>query len=327
MASPNSTFTELVTTTLRQHRKEITDNVSNNNAVLQRLMSKNRIEIIDGGYEIVEPLDYAENATYQRYSGFDTLNVSASDVLSAAKYDWKQAAVHVVASGLELRSNAGKNQLIKLAKARMTNAMRTFKNNLSSDVYSDGTASNQINGLQALVADAGTGTVGGIVSGTYTFWKNAVQSAAAPIQGGGAIVPSSTTIESLMLPLWLEVSRGSDCPDIIAASTEYFTFYEASQTPLKRYTDSEKAQGGFISLKYKSADVVFDGGTNFGSGMPSAHMYFLNTDYMRMVVHQDANMTAVDEKRAVNQDAVVIPIIWQGNLTLSNRQLQGVLKA
>lgn len=327
MTSPNSTFTELVTTTLRQHRKEITDNVSNNNALLAKLLAKNRIDVIDGGYEIAIPLDYAENATYQRYSGSDILNVSASDVLSAAKFDWKQAAVHVVANGLELRSNAGKNQIIKLAKARMTNAMRTFKNNMSSDVYSDGTASNQINGLQALVSDAGTGTVGGIVSGTYTFWKNAVQSAAAPLQGGGAIVPSSTTIESLMLPLWLEVTRGGDSPDIIVSSTEYFTFYEQSQVSLKRYTDANTAQGGFTTLKYKSADVVFDGGVNFGSGMPSAHMYFLNTDYLGMTVHQDANMTALEEKRAVNQDAVVIPIIWQGNLTVSNRSLQGVLKA
>ena len=120
MASPNSTFTEIVSSTLRQHRQEFADNVSNNNALLQRLMTKGRITEVDGGYEIVEPLDYAENSTYQRYSGYDTLNVSVSDVLSAAKYDWKQSAVHISASGLELRNNSGKNQLISLATSRMT---------------------------------------------------------------------------------------------------------------------------------------------------------------------------------------------------------------
>lgn len=326
MASPNSTFTELVTTTLREHRKELTDNVSKNNALLMRLMKKGRMKTVDGGYEIVEPLDYAENATYQRYSGYDVLNVGASDVLSAAKFDWKQSAIHVTASGLELRSNAGKNQLIDLAQARLKNAMRTFKNNMSTDVYSDGTASNQINGLQALVADAGTGTVGGINSSTFTFWKNKVQSAAAPLQGGGAITVSKTTIQSLMLPLWLELSRGGDKPDLIVSSNEYFTNYEESLTDLKRYTEDTEGTGGFVSLKYKTADVIFDGGT-LGGGIPSAHMYFLNTDFLRMVVHRDANMTEVPEQRSVNQDAVVIPIIWQGNLTLSNRSLQGTLKA
>jgi len=325
MTSPNSTFTEIVTTTLRRHPRAIADNVSEHNALLRRLGQRKRTEKVDGGYEIVEPLDYAENSTYQRYSGYDTLNVQASDVLSAAKFDWKQAAVHVTASGRELRQNSGKNQIVNLAKARMTNAMRTARNNMAADVYSDGSASNQVNGLQALVADAGTGTVGGIVSSTYTFWKNIVQSAASPLQGGGSITPAKGTIQSLMLPLWLALTRGSDAPDLIMADDTYFTYYEESLTDLKRYTDNqEKAQGGFITLKYKTADVVYD---SSASGMPDAHMYFLNTDFLKMVVHQDADWAEVPEMRAINQDAVVIPIIWQGNLVTSNRSLQGVLKA
>ncbi|MEC9266716.1 MAG: phage major capsid protein [Pseudomonadota bacterium] len=321
MASPNATFTEIVSTTFREHRKGFADNVSNHNALLQRLTKKGQIDQIDGGYEIVEPLDYAENSTYQRYSGYDTLNVQASDVLSAAKFDWKQAAVHVTASGLELRQNSGKNQIIKLAKARMTNAMRSFKNNLSTDIYSDGTASNQINGLQALVSDAGTGTVGGINSTNYAFWRSIVQSAASPLQGGGSITPSASTIQSLMLPLWLNLTRGTDRPDLIVADDTYFTYYEESLTDLKRYTDSDEGKGGFTSLKYKTADVIYD------DGCPDAHMYMLNTDFLRMVVHRDANMVEVPEMRSVNQDAVVMPILWMGNLTVSNRSLQGVVKA
>ena len=43
MASPNSVFTELVTTTFRKHRKDIKDNVSLNNALLRRMESKNMI--------------------------------------------------------------------------------------------------------------------------------------------------------------------------------------------------------------------------------------------------------------------------------------------
>jgi hypothetical protein len=325
MASPNSTFTEMVTTTLRKHRRELADNVTEHNALLSRLKEQGRTEELDGGYEIVEPLDYAENSTYQRYTGYEVLNVSQSDVLSAAKYDWKQAAIHVTASGLELRQNAGRSRLIKLAKARLTNAMRTAKNNMSSDVYSDGTAANQINGLQALIADLGTGTVGGINSTNFTFWKNILQSAAAPLQGGAAITPSKSTIQSLMLPLWLALTRGADTPDLIMADDTYFTFYEESLTDLKRYTQrDEPARGGFISLRYKSADVVYDSSS---SGMPDAHMYFMNTDYLKCVVHQDANWTEVDQMRSINQDAVVIPLIWQGNLTTSNRSLQGVLKA
>ena len=323
MASPNTVFTELVSTTFRKHAKEIKDNVSKNNALLRRIYDKGNVRREDGGLTIVAPLDYAENNTYQRYSGYDVLNVGASDVISAAEYQWRQIAINVVASGLELRTNSGDTRIINLVKARLKNAIRTFKNNFSADIYSDGTLANQINGLQALVADAGTGTVGGIDSSTWTFWKNKVQSAAAPIQGGGAITPGSATMESLMLPLWLSLVRGDDQPDLIVMDNNYFTFFEQSQTSIKRYTDSTKADAGFVALKYKGADVIFDG----GSGIPTNHAYFLNTDYLELVVHKDADMTVMDEMKPYNQDAAVVPVLWMGNLVCSNRSLQGVQKA
>lgn len=323
MASPNSVFTELVSTTFRKHRKDIKDNISNNNALHARLTRKGNLKHEDGGLSIVEPLDYASNSTYQRYSGYDVLNIGASDVISSAEYQWRQIAINVVASGQELRINKGETRLINLVKSRTKNAIRTFKNNFSSDMYSDGTLANQINGLQALVADAGTGTVGGIDSSVWTFWKNKVQSAAAPIQGGGAIVPGATTIESLMLGLWLAMVRGDDKPDLWIMDNNYFMFYEQSQTSIKRYTSSDTAKGGFISLKYKDADVIFDG----GSGIPTNHGYALNTDYLYLTAHSDADMTVMDQMAPVNQDAAVIPILWMGNLVCSNRAQQGVMKA
>jgi hypothetical protein len=324
MASPNSTFTELVSTTFRKHSKEIKDNVSKNNALLRRIYKKGNVRREDGGLSIVEPLDYAENSTYQRYSGYDVLNIGASDVISAAEFQWRQIAINVTASGLELRTNSGDSRIINLAKARLKNALRTFKNNFSSDMYSDGTASNQINGLQALVSNAGTGTVGGINSTTWTFWRNKVQSAAAPIQGGGAVTVSASTIEGqMMLPLWLNLVRGDDKPDLIVMDNNYFSFFEQSQVSIKRYTKSDTADAGFDALKYKGCDVMFDG----NSGIPSNTAYFLNTDYLQLVVHKDADMEMPEDLRPYNQDAVVMPILWMGNLVVSNRALQGVMKA
>lgn len=326
MASPNSTFTELVSTTFRKHGRTFIDNVSKNNALLAYMMRNGGIDEIDGGLSIVKPLDYSSNSTYQRYSGYDVLNVAASDVLSSAEFQWRQIAVNVVASGLEMRINKGDSRIIALVKARIKNAIRTFKNNFSVDLYSDGSLANQISGLQSLVSDTGTGTVGGIVSGTFPFWQNVLQSAAAPIQGGGAITVSATTIEAgMMLPLYLQLTRGDDQPNLIVASNDYYTFFEASQASLKRYSsdNNTKATAGFVSLKYKKADVIFDG----GSGIPTSHMYFLNTDYLGLTVHQDANMTVLDEVKPYNQDAAVVPVLWMGNMTVSNRSLQGVAKA
>lgn len=257
-------------------------------------------------------------------SDWDTLNIAASDVISSAEYQWRQIALNVVSSGRELRINSGESRIINLAKAKLKNAIHTYNNNFSSDIYSSGSLSNQVNGLQALIADAGTGQVGGINSSVWTFWQNEVQSAAAPLQGGSAITPGPTTIESLMLPLWLNLDRGpDDQTDLIVMSNDYYTFFEQSQTSLKRYLDKDMADAGFVGLMYKNAPVLFDG----GSGIPTAHAYFINTRYLELVSHRDADLDVMDEIRPVNQDGVVVTILWMGNLTLSNRNRQGVMKA
>lgn len=66
MTSPNATFTEMVTTTLRNSGKDVTDNCSNHNGFFRRLKDKGKIQTEDGGYEIQRPLEYAENSTFQR---------------------------------------------------------------------------------------------------------------------------------------------------------------------------------------------------------------------------------------------------------------------
>ncbi len=320
MPSPNSTFTELVSTTFRKHKKEIADNLSNRNALLKYMMKRGNKRLEDGGLTIVTPLDYTTNGTYQRYSDWDVLNIAASDVISAAEYQWRQIAINVVSSGRELRINSGDSRIINLAKAKLKNAIRTFNNSFSSDLYSDGSLSNQVNGLQAIIADTNTNTVGGIDANTWTFWRNTVTDASDL-----SVTPSATTIEgSLMLPTWLTVDRGpDDQPDLIVADNTYYSYFESSQVSLKRYSDQTKADGGFVTLKYKNADVIFDG----NSGIPANHMYFINTNYLELVVHQDADMEVMDEMRPVNQDGAVVPILWMGNLVCSNRKLQAVIKA
>ena len=317
----NSTFTELVATTFRKHRKGFKDNLSERNAFLKRIYKKGNYRTEDGGLSIVEPLDYAANSTFQRYSGYDVLDISQSDVLSASEWAWKQIAIHVVASGLEVRTNSGESQIEKLVAARIKNAMRTFDNNFSSDLYSAGSLTNQINGLQAIVADTNTNNIGGIDANTWTFWRNTVFSMATE-----SVTIGPTTIENeAMLGLWLRISRGpSDEPDLIVMDTVYYKHFEGSQVSFKRYTGSESANGGFSSLKYKSADVIWD---TTGSGIPASHAYFLNTNYIKLAVHRDADLETMEHKAPVNQDAEVIPIIWQGNMTCSNRKMQGVMKA
>ena len=320
MPSPNSTFTELVTTTLRNHPTEIADNVSTHNALYRYLKDKGQIEFYSGGTELVEPLDYQNNSTFQRFSGFDTLNVQASNVLTAAKYDPVNAAVHIVASGEELAKNSGKEQLINLMKSRVKNAMRTAANYMSIDLFSSGALSNQIGGLGAIITSDGTGTVGGINSATYTFWANQY----SELSGTGTW--SKSTIKGQMNALYLNCVRGTDAPNLIVSTNDFYAAYWESLQDLARYNDpttSSKAVGGFAALKYVNADVVFDSNSNFTA--TGEKMYMLNLDFLKLKTHKQFNWTQAEDKMSTNQDAVVIPVIWRGNLVCSNRARQGIM--
>lgn len=323
MATPSSVFTEMVTTTLRRSGTEVADNVSNHNALLNVMKRKGKIKTVNGGYEIQEPLEYAENGTYQRYSGYESLNTSASDVLTSAKYEWKQIALHVTASGREIRMNNGKERMINLVKARKKNAMNTAANNMSVDIYSDGSLTNQIGGLANLISTAGTGTVGGINAATYSFWANQFKEMTGTNTAASPSVANSAQMVADMNALWLSTVRGKDKPDLIASTHDLYALYELGLQDKQRYADATMAEAGFESLKYKTASVVFDDNTNFGT--TDEKMYFLNSDYLYLVQHKEAQWTTDDEKKPVNQDAVVIPMYWMGNMVVTNRARQGVL--
>lgn len=323
MASPN--LNEIVTTTLRSRSGKAADNITNNNALLSRMKKKGSIKPVSGGRTIVQELEYAQNGTYQRYAGYQVLNVQPSDVFTAAEFDWKQAAVAVSWHGLEIDvQNQGKEQVIDLLDGRITNAEKTMANMMSFDMYSNGTADGglQIGGLQMLVADAPTsGVVGGIDRAAWPFWRNA--SFSGVTNGGGAV--SALNIQGYMNQLWLATKRQNDVVDLIIADNTYFNFYWTSLQAIQRITTNNDGEAGYQSLKYMGADVIPDGA--IGAACPANHMYFLNTDYVKYRPSSRRNFVPLETTNSINQDASVKLIVWAGNLTLANAQLQGVLIA
>jgi len=325
MALTNPGLSEIVTTTLRNRTGKMADNVTKNNGLLKRLKSKGKVKPVSGGRSIVQEMQYAENGTFKRYSGYEDVSVAPSDVITAAEFNYAQAAVAVSISGLEMLQNSGEDAILDLLESRIENADTTLTNNVALDCYSDGTADGgrQIGGLQLLVADnPTTGVIGGIDRSTTagSFYRN--QRFRAVTDGGAAATQANIT--QYMNKIYLNLVRGADKPDLIVADNNYFGLYWNSLQAIQRITTDNGAEALGGSLKYMDADVIFDGG--IGGGAPSNKMYFLNTNYIFFRPHKDRNFVPVgDDRFAVNQDAMVKLIGFAGNMTLSNAFLQGVL--
>lgn len=319
MASPN--LSEIITTTLRNRSGKLADNVSKGNALLYKLKDQGAWKPASGR-TIVQELDYQEG-NFQWYSGYETINITPPDVLTAAEFNWKQAAGSISISGLEKEvQNVGKEQVINLLEARIKNGERTVKNNVTTGLYATGTGSSgkEIGGLQLLVADTPTsGTVGGIDRATYTFWRN--QSFDATTDGGAAA--TAANIQSYMNTMFLRCQRGDDKTNLIVADVNYYGLFWASLQAIQRVTETKMATAGFTNLAYaNNVPVVYED----SSGILTNHMYFLNTDYIFLRYAKGRLFEPMEEVRPVNQDAETHLILFAGNMTCSNCARQGVLK-
>jgi len=331
MAFP--TVTDIVATTIENRTKVVQDNVTNNNAGLAWIKARGNVKNVDGGSEIFEEISFAENSNAGWYSGYDLLPVAAQDVISAARFNLKQAAVPVVISGLEELQNAGPQQMMDLLDQRLTVAESTMENLMAAAFYGDGTGSGgkQIIGLDGIVpVDASptnnrvdTGTYGSIDRATWSFWRPACYNPAAM---------TSATIQGYMNYIWSLLVQGRDAPDLIIADQFMWGLYMASLQSQQRFTDGNKAKLGFNTVQFMTADVVLDGGlyypsTAYGSGATTKTMYFLNTKHIKYRPHSKRNMVPLSPNRryAVNQDAEVAILAWAGALTCNNQAKHGRL--
>ena len=78
--------------------RKLADNVSKNNAVLNRLSDKDKIHPIFGGSKILEELEYGEGDMFW-YNGYDNISYTPKQLFTAAEYALKLCAVPVAVSG------------------------------------------------------------------------------------------------------------------------------------------------------------------------------------------------------------------------------------
>lgn len=322
MATPNSAYNELTAITFRGLRAELIDALSNRNALYGRLMKKGNTKT-QTGHEIAIAIDYPGTNNTSRVSGMEPFSIAETDDFTNAEFPWRKVITAIALSGSKIRQNSGKAAVLDFVKSKVKHAMREITNTLSQDFYSNGvTFSNQIGGLQLLVASSAN-TVGGISGSTYTWWMNAIQSAAAPLDGGAALTVGATTFGRFLSGGFEAVKFGSEEPDLVVLAPDYWSYFEQSQAALSRYS-SQDALAGFTSIKYRKADVISDSTV---SGISSSVGYGINTDFLQVVTLPGANLEMGPEVQSINQDGAVRTILFEGNLVATSRRHQVLFKA
>jgi hypothetical protein len=311
----NADFNAILSTTLQNYQPTLVDNIFKDLVLLNHMNEKGRVRVEEGGTQIIEPLMYAVNDTVATYSGYDTIDLTPQDGISAAEYDWKQMAASIAISGIEEAKNRGTEAIIKLLNAKIMQAEMSLKSTLNAQLFGSAAGGNDFNGLGNIVGTQNN-TVGGINATSNTWWN--------PTQ---ATNMAATLSLANMADVYNRASKGSDVPDIIVTNTSLFEKYESLLTNNVRYQDVAKANAGFQNLMFKQTPIVFD--LELAVDTSDAPMYFLNTKYLKLTglngywfstsEFMNGTVAGVDARYAL--------VLAYGQLTCSNRARQGYITA
>lgn len=309
----NANFGSVLSTTLQNYRPKLEDNIFKKLPLFYYMYEKGRKRMEDGGERIIVPLLYERNSTAQSYSAYQQLDVTPQEGISAAEYTWRQYSVTLTISGREERQNMGDKRVINLLDAKTTQSELSLKRVMDIDLFStNGDSSTGMYGLQQLVdISPSTDTVGNINRATETWWRNNSTTSVGSFAANG--------LDNMRTMYNTCSNEGQDNIDIMMTTQTVLEYYEKILQPQERFTDNKLADGGFTNLKFKDKPLVFD------SNCTAGYIYFLNTNYLELVVHSSADMQTTEFVKPANQDARTAQIYWMGNLVMSNAARQGVL--
>lgn len=285
---------------------KLADNIFLGNPALRRFKEK-CYKKISGGTEIVLPLEYAD-ASAGWYSGAETLDASDQEVFQGAVLQWKQHFAAITITGLDRAKNNGPEQVIDFVKAKVKNAEKTLKQNLSTGIYSDGTTDpKSIVGLRAWVATSGS--PGGISMSANSWWQSQVDGTTTTLT-----IPAMQTV-------FANCSEDDEEPSVILGTKANYNRYYALLQPQQRFVDEQSAKAGFTSLMFNGVPFLKD------SSVPSGNIFFINEEYIHLCVHKDKDMKMDDFQRPRNQDVESAMIFWYGNLGSNNNRYHGRMSA
>ncbi|MBO5704894.1 MAG: phage major capsid protein [Alphaproteobacteria bacterium] len=320
MAVGNPNFGNLYSTSVDNYTDELKDNYTANSKLLDWLKKSGNVVTEDGGVEILQNLEIAENGAYNRYDGAQAWDLESKKFATAASFARKKIAVTMVVTGSELMANEGKSRMIDLIAAKIKNGAKTLQNGMAADVYSDGSDPMQIGGLRYLVSDTpSTGVVGGIDASDADneFWRN---------YKGACTFGTDSVVEKFNEAI-ISTTRNNDAPKAVFVDNAFYTNYYKELQAQQRFVSAD-GKGGFMELAINGLPIFCDQGIvadPMEGKIPANHAYFLNTDFIYLRPHVRRNPAKKERVNSINQDLYSEAWLWAGNLTTSGRAFQGVV--
>lgn len=325
------TFDDILTTTLNEHRPNMVDNLYRASATLNGVTKGGVKKVLDGGARIIQPVLVTAPSGFSSYGGTDTFTTTINQRTDAAQYEWAQIGGTIGITGTQEILNAGKHARIRMVKAAIEIGEKEIRDQVNTMLLGDGTgnAAKDMLGLNAIISKAAL-TVGGLSETTYTAWAPQRTYATTNVTGFGASQTSATGGYYAMQDTWSLCTDGTDSPDLLISAREPFLSYMIVIGQNTRYIisgDDNKLFAGWYGSLFNGAPIVVERNALMGTyADDNATIFFANTNYLDLWVHQDRNFIVEPWQKPINQDARYAKLLFAGQLTVSNRRMQGVME-
>lgn len=294
----------------------LTDNVYTSAAGLRYFYGKREKQ--DGGNDIGAPIIIGgvDTTTGGWYTGGSTLTDAEKEDMTRAVVAWKQVYETVLISNLDILKNNGSAGILKLVASKVKIAEKRLKSRLSSGIYSDGTNALMFNGLGQIIS--ATVAYGGLAVADVkdefgaNSWKAYVSAA-----------QTALTEQSMQLALG-KATEDADRPDV-ALMTQ--AVYNEVWGLLKDHQRILADDSSFSGAGHDQRKVLMYNGLphHVDSHMKAGSIYYINSEYTKLIVHSMEDMKAQSFKQLENSNAIKERMLLTGNMFCQSRRANSEL--
>jgi hypothetical protein len=266
------------------------DGILNGSALMAYLKMKDRIELMDGGLEIVMPVITSKNTNMGWRSHTESMPATLQDPTKALRYDIQTMdGAAVVINKKHEAMNKGKAMIKNMAKTLLDQTKSTVQNEFNSAWWASSVAENYPNSLPSLIsATPTTGTIGGQSRSSNKAFQNKVDTATYTDLGSEAGLTGLTT------NILTSRVAANDRPDLVIMGDARFAGLSAYVDTLRRFQPNDKmADLGFDTMKVLGATLVAEltSTLNGENTINEDYVYGINSNYMKLKVLKDGNFS------------------------------------
>lgn len=261
----------LYTSTWQKMQSTVRDQIFDSMPFYFWLKDKGKLEPVEGGRFLTEPLQYAKNDNVQWIGKGGTVPLNDFEFLTIAQYDWKYLTGSIVRFGQDDQQNRGNAQIIPLVTSKLENTRNALSSELEESLAAGAATGSEIDGLQHLVADdpSTSTTIGGINQANYDWWRNQSKDMTGSSFGTNGVANMRTMLNDCQNNLKM------DRPDIIVTGQDPYEYYEDTLLDYYRIQNNKLGDAGFMNQVFKGIPMIW-------SPSIGERMYFLNTDFLKM---------------------------------------------